>query len=199
MKYFIKKIVRVWSIVRHPIRMSNDLHEFGLKIQQLREQNADLVQRLRIIEDESVKELSSHLKTYEQREAELRQNSETSQNLLRSEMQKLADRIKQLESDLVLSNSAMELSKEACLALRQQNEILKNQADDLKTELEELEALKETERIAELERQLKSAESDLNQYKRQSRSLSDWIRTAHRLDSVPLANTIKDILQKANA
>lgn len=199
MKSFSKKIGRVWSIVRHPIRMSNQLHEYGLKIEQLCQERSDLIQRLAVIEDESMKELSGQLKLSEQREAEIRQNCETTQNILREVINRTSERNKKLESDLTASTSAMALSTETCLALRQQNELIQHQCDDLKQELGELKALKHTERIAELERQLKATESDLNQYKRQSRSLSDWIRTAHRLDSVPLANTIKDILQKANA
>lgn len=51
--------------------------------------------------------------------------------------------------------------------------------------------------VESLKRELVTAKSDSVQFKRQSSSLKEWIRHVHRLDSIPVSHSIKDILQKA--
>lgn len=48
-----------------------------------------------------------------------------------------------------------------------------------------------------LKRELETAREDAVQFRKQASSLKEWIRHVHRLDSIPVSHTMKDILQKS--
>lgn len=54
-----------------------------------------------------------------------------------------------------------------------------------------------SERIKELEKALELSETTSLSIRKQALGLREWIRHVHRLDSIPVSGTIKDILQKA--
>lgn len=52
-------------------------------------------------------------------------------------------------------------------------------------------------RVVRLTSELETAKEEAIQFRQQVTGLKEWIRHVHRLDSIPVSNTMKDILQKA--
>lgn len=51
--------------------------------------------------------------------------------------------------------------------------------------------------VVRLTSELETAKEEAIQFRQQVTGLKEWIRHVHRLDSIPVSNTMKDILQKA--
>lgn len=124
--------------------------------------------------------------------------------------------IKLAETALKDSEQAKELKLSLEDALKREDS-LKSRNESLLTEVSKLQEevrLKHTDVITKLEdaehrcksldstvdylkRELETAREDAVQFRKQASSLKEWIRHVHRLDSIPVSNTMKDILQKA--
>lgn len=124
--------------------------------------------------------------------------------------------IKLAETALKDSEQEKELKLSLDDALKREDS-LKSQNESLLTEVAKLEEevrLKHTDVLKKLEvsehrcksldstidylkRELETAREDAIQFRKQASSLKEWIRHVHRLDSIPVSHSIKDILQKA--